>query len=155
MNGKEQIIKVDSLPLGAGFNWSVGVLMEKFIKSLADKKLLGSKCGKCGYVHAPPRTRCVKCNAKVGEDGLVELSGKGTLLGSTVAAVELDGKCNWLDLESPKIIGAIKLEDADSTLFLPVEATDPEILGPGAAVAIEWSDETKGEIADIKGFKQV
>lgn len=153
MSDKEKFIKVDGLPLGADFNWSVGVLMEKFIKSLGDKKLFGAKCPKCGYVVAPPRTRCMKCNARMGEDDLVELSGKGTIQGRTLANVKLDGKCNFVDLKEPKIIGAIKLDDADSTLFMPVEGADIEKLGIGTAVSIQWSDETKGEIADIKCFK--
>jgi uncharacterized OB-fold protein len=155
MNDKEQIIKVVGLPLGAGFNWSVGVLMEKFIKTLADKKLLGTRCPKCGYVTTPPRTICVKCNSKTGEDNLVELSGKGALAGRTSARVKLDGKCKFVDLEEPEIIGAVKLEDANSTLFMPIVGEGAEKLEIGAEVAIEWSDETKGEISDIKGFKPV
>ncbi len=155
MNGKreEEIIKVIGMPLGADYNWSVGALMEKFIKSLADKKLLGAKCPKCSYVVAPPRTRCAKCNGPIGEDDLVELSGKGKLLGRTVAEVKLDNKCNWQDLKEPQFIGAIKLEDADSTLFMPVEGPGLEELEIGSEVVIEWADETKGEIADVKCFK--
>ncbi len=152
MNHKEEIIKVAGLPLNAQFNWSVGVLMEKFIKSLADKKLLASKCSECGYVTAPPRTRCVRCNIKMGEADLIELSGKGTLLGSTVAQVKLDGKCNFVDLGEPQVIAAIKLEGADSTIFMPLDAKDPEQLEIGTEVSIQWSDPTKGEIADIKCF---
>jgi len=155
MNDKEQIIKVEGLPLGAEFNWSVGVLMEKFIKSLGEKKLLGSKCPACGYVLAPPRTRCVKCNAKITESDLVELSGRGVLLGRTLANVELDGKCNFVDREKPVVIGAVKLDDADSTLFMPIRETELERLEIGAALAIEWADETKGETSDIKCFKPV
>lgn len=152
MSGQEQIIKVEGLPLSAGFNWSVGVLMEKFIKSLADKKLLGAKCPKCGYVVAPPRTRCARCSAKIGEADLVELSGKGKILGRTVAMVELDGKCKFVDLKEPRLVGAIKLDDADSTWFMPIDA-DPDKLEVGTAVAIQWSKDLKGEISDIKCFK--
>ena len=129
--------------------------MEKFIKSLADKKLLGAKCPKCGYVLVPPRTRCVRCNAKIGEGDLVELSGKGVLTGRTLAKVKLDGKCNFVDRKEKKIIGAVKLDDADSTLFMPIEADDLVKLEIGTAVSIQWSDETKGDISDIKSFKPV
>ena len=61
---KDQIIKVIGLPLGAGFNWSVGVLMEKFIKNLADKKLLGTKCKKCGeeFGWYDEENFCIRCN---------------------------------------------------------------------------------------------
>jgi len=149
MNQSERIIKVDGMPLGAGFNWSVGVLMEKFMAALAGKKLLAGKCPKCAYVVTPPRTRCPKCNGKIGEADLIELSGKGRLLGKTVTGVKLDGKCNFAPLPKAMVIAAVKLDGADSTLFLPLDA-DPAKAAIGAAVSVQWSAETKGEISDIK-----
>jgi len=148
------IIKVHApIPVVAGFNWSVGVLMEKFLNELADKKLLAVKCPGCGYVHVPPRRRCVKCHAKMGESDLVELSGKGELAGWTAAHVELDGKGNWRDLEEPKVIGAIKLEGADSLIYIPVAGVKPEDVEPGMKVVPGWADELKGEPGDLSCFK--
>jgi uncharacterized OB-fold protein len=154
MSEPEKIIRVEGLPLGAGFNWSVGVLMEKFMNALAQKKLLAAKCPACGYVVAPPRTRCPRCNARIGEPDLIELSGKGKIIGRAQAQVELDGKCNFRDLKEPKLIGAIKLDGADSTIFMPIEPPDPAKLPIGASVSVQWNDQLKGEIADIRCFKR-
>ena len=80
MESRSEIIKVQGLPVVvAGFNWSVGFLMEKFIKTLADKKILAAKCPGCGYTYVPPRSRCGKCHAKITEGELTELSGKGRI----------------------------------------------------------------------------
>ena len=147
------IIRVEGFPFLAGFRWSVGKLMERFIKELANKKIFGTKCSKCGYTYVPPRSRCGRCHAKMAEGDLTELPGKGTLESFTVAHVELDGAGNFLDLDRPKVIGAIKLDDADSIVFFPVEEIDPKELKEKMRVEIVWREEPKGEIADIRYFK--
>lgn len=148
------VLKVDGIPLvSANFNWSVGILMEKFIKALEKKKILAAKCPKCGYITAPPRNRCPKCSAKMEEGDLIELSGKGKLESYTVAHVALDGKGNFVDLKSPRLIGAIKLEGADSTVFMPLEDINAKDLKEGLAVVAQWSDKPKGAISDLKCFK--
>ena len=36
----------------------------EFFRALGKKKLLGSKCKKCGYVFATPRAHCMECGAE-------------------------------------------------------------------------------------------
>jgi len=151
----EIVLTKAPVPLVFGFQWSVGEMMEKFIKTLADKKILGAKCPQCGYVYVPPRWRCGKCYAKVGEKNLTELSGKGTLLSYTTAYVELDGVGNFRELDKPKAIGAIKLESADSTIFMPLGEVKPGDLKEGMKVEVVWREKTKGELDDIEYFRPV
>ena len=153
MKRKSGIVEVQALPFVASFSWSTGFLMEKFIKELANKKILASKCPGCGYTYVPPRARCGKCYAKIEEKHLITLSGKGTLESYTTAHVKLDGQGNLTDLEKPEIIGAIKLEQADSTIFMPLEGIKPRDMTEGLKVKVEWRDKTKGELSDIKCFK--
>ena len=151
---KKAPIVVNGLPIvQAGFNWSVGFQMEKFLKALATKKFLASKCPECGYVFAPPRNTCSRCWKKMDEKNLLELSGKGTLLGWTVAYVELDGKGNWVDLKAPKIIGAVKLDGADSTVFMPLDEVKEKDLKAGMKVGLVWESEAKVGWKNIKYFK--
>lgn len=150
---KREVIRVSGLPIVAGFRWSVGGMMERFIKSFADRKIVAAKCPKCGYTYVPPRSRCGKCFTEIKENNLVELSGKGTLVGYTTAYVQLDGKGNFLDLDEPKVIGAIKLEDSDSTIFMPLGEVGPKDVKEGIIVEAVWRKETRGEISDIMYFK--
>ena len=153
MKSKSEIVEVQGLPFVAGFNWSTGFLMQRFIEELANRKILGVKCPDCGYTYVPPRSRCGKCYAKIEEEHLITLSGKGTLVGYTTAYVELDGKGNFGDLKEPGIIGAIKLENADSTIFMPLEGIKPGDVTEGLKVEVEWREETKGELVDIMCFR--
>ena len=153
MKSKSEIVEVQALPFVAGFNWSTGFQMQRFIKELANRRILAVKCPGCGYTYVPPRSRCGKCYTRIEEENLITLSGKGTLVGYTTAYVELDGQGNFKDLEEPGIIGAIKLENSDSTIFMPLEGIKPRDVTEGLKVRIEWRDETKGELSDISGFK--
>ena len=148
-----EIVRVSGVPFVANYNWSVGLPMERFIKALADKKILASKCPACGYTYTPPRNRCGKCNAAIEDKDIIELSGKGSLQSYTTARVELDGAGNFKDLEKPKLIGAIKLDGADSTIFMPLSEVDPEKVATGMKVQVKWKKETKGELADMESFK--
>ena len=150
---KKEVIRVSGMPIVAGFRWSVGIMMERFIKSLADRKILAAKCPTCGYTYVPPRSRCGKCYSRITEEHLTSLSGKGTLVGYTTAYVQLDGKGDFLDLNAPKVIGAIKLDNCDSTIFMPLGKVEPRDMKEGIKVEAVWRKETKGEIADILCFE--
>ncbi len=153
MKSKSEIVDVQPLPFVAGFNWATGFLMQKFIKELANKKILAAKCPRCGYTYVPPRSRCGKCYAKIEEKNLINLSGKGTLVSYTKAYVKLDGQGNFLDLEKPVIVGAIKLDKSDSTIFMPLEGIKAKDVTEGLKVKVQWREETKGELSDIRCFK--
>jgi uncharacterized OB-fold protein len=153
MEGKSEIVEVKTFPFPAGFNWAVGPMMERFIQTLAGRRMLGAKCPGCGHTYVPPRSRCGKCYAVIEEKDVIELSGKGTLLSYTQAHVRPDGNGNLQDLERPMIIGAVKLDDADSVLFMPVEGVKAQNLKIGLAVRVRWREETKGALADICCFE--
>ena len=153
MENYDEVRDVVSIPFTAGFNWSVGLLMEKFIQALADKKILGSKCPQCGYVYVPPRTRCGTCCAKMSGENLVAVPAKGILTGFTTAHIQMDGAGKYVDLQQPAAIAAVKLEGADSTLFLPMAQCPLKDLAPGMPVEVKWRAETKGEIADLEYVK--
>ncbi len=155
MEKKLGVAEVQTLPVVAGFNWSVGFLMERFIKALARKEFLGGRCPSCHYTYVPPRSRCGKCHAILREGDLVPLSGTGTLLSYTTAYVALDGNGNFVDLPEPRIIGAVRFEGADSTVFLPLEGVMPDQVEQGLKVCLRWRQETKGELADISSVVPV
>lgn len=153
MEGKSEIVEVKTFPFPAGFNWAVGPAMQRFIQALGSKKILGVKCPGCGYTYVPPRSRCGKCYAVLQEKDGVNLAGTGTLVSYTKAHVKMDGNGNIKDLETPMIIGAVKLDGADSLLFFPVEDVKAADLREGLKVKIRWQDETKGQLEDIRCFE--
>jgi len=153
MEGKSEIVEVKTFPFPAGFNWAVGPMMQRFIEALADRRILGAKCPGCGYTYVPPRSRCGKCHAAIEEKNLLDLSSTGTLMSYTEAHVKPDGNGNLQDLEKPMLVGAVKLDDADSMLFMPVEGVKPADLKEGLKLKIRWREDAKGELADMRCFE--
>jgi uncharacterized OB-fold protein len=155
MEGKSEIVEVKTFPFPAGFNWAVGPMMQRFIETLAERRILGAKCPACGYTYAPPRARCGRCYSTIEEKDLIDLSGRGIMTSYTEAHVKLDGNGNLHDLDKPVTIGAVKLEGADSVWFMPVEGAKPQDLKIGLAVKAGWHEETKGAVGDIRCFEPV
>ena len=144
------VIRYEGIPFVARFRWSAGEMMERFIKSLGERKLLAARCS-CNYTVFPPRIRCPKCYAKLSSENLVELSGKGKILSFTRVYFKLDGKGNFVELEEPEILAAIKLDGADSTIFAKICGDAKE----GAEVEVVWGEETKGELSDVVCFRVI
>lgn len=152
-DSEKDIITIDGMDVTAGFRWSVGELMDEFFSALSEKKILGSECPGCGYTYVPPRRRCGKCHSEIGEEDLIELPDKGILESFTITQLQLDGRGNFQELEEPKVIGCIKIEKADSKIFMPIGDISQNDVKKGMKVEASWRKETKGEIDDIQFFK--
>ncbi len=101
--------------------YTAGPVGEAFIKGLNDKKILGSKCPKCGRVYVPARMYCEYCFVKT-EDTLVEVKGKAYIY--TYTTVYKDHYGNTL--QTPLHIGLIKFEGVTGGLLAYIDG-EPEI----------------------------
>lgn len=138
------------------YRYSIGKLSVKFFEELKEnKKLLGSKCPKCGKVHFPPRTVCVECFIKMDLKDLVELDNKGTLHGFTVVNYPfVDPQTGGLR-PFPYGYALFKLDGADTFTMHFVDETDPTKLKVGMRVEAVFKDEREGNIGDIVYFKVI
>jgi len=134
------------------FDWAVGRYGSKFLVELRDnKKLVGIKCPKCGFVYMPPRKVCGRCFVVMDE--LVEVSDKGVMESYTVVYF------SFLDPETgkqrpvPYGYGFVKLDGADSCFMHFFEETDLKKLKIGLRVQAVFEENRTGSIADIKHFK--
>ncbi len=144
------VIRYQGIPFVARFRWSTGEIMEKFIRALGEKKLLAARC-ECGYTVFPPRIRCPKCCSRLSDENLVELNGRGRIVSFTEVFFKLDGKGNFVDLDEPERLAAVKLDGADSLVFAKVCGDVKD----GAAVEVVWREEAVGKLDDIVCFRVV
>lgn len=136
------------LPLAPAFAWSVGNWMEQFFDGLKEKKIIASKCGKCGRVYLPPRMICERCFTKTEE--WVELPETGTVEAFTEAHVKVDSNGELEDLPEPEIIALIKHDEADTCLAATVEARNASV---GMRVKAVWNDAPKGVLDAISCYR--
>jgi len=78
--------------------------IEQFYKHIAQGKLLGGKCKKCGKIHFPPRPLCDNCFSKEFE--WIELPKKGKLLTYTIIHV---APAQFQEM-APYAVGIVQLE---------------------------------------------
>lgn len=141
-----------SIDIDASYNWSVGARMERFIRGLGERKLLGIRCPECRRVFVPPRKICERCFAET--DDWVEVGPGGTVLSFTVGHVELDEKAGGLvDLDEPRVYGLIKPDGADTSFVHRIGEAEPGEVSGSMRVEAVWADPTAGTLSDLLYFK--
>jgi len=110
-----------------------------FDKFCSEKKLMASRCKKCGAVLLPPRPRCIKC--KSNEMEWVELKGKGKLVSFTVIGVGPPTMIEeGYDRNHPYCSGVVELEEGAriTTQILGVDVDHPENIRIGTPVMADF-----------------
>jgi len=111
---------------------------------LSEKKIMASKCKKCGALALPPRPICVSCYASQME--WVELKAEGTLAAFTgiVVAPPFMAK-EGFGRNNPYVVGVVLLKEGAKVVarILNVDAKKPDQIKIGLPVKAEFL--TKGE----------
>jgi uncharacterized OB-fold protein len=113
---------------------------------LTEKKLMGTKCKRCGAIHLPLRPICPKCYESEME--LVEMKGRGKLVAYTVISVGPPMMCDeGFDREHPYCSGIVELEEGVRipARIMGVNVTEPEQIKIGTPVTVEYQERIHGE----------
>lgn len=113
---------------------------------VSEKKLMGSKCQKCGAMYVPPRPICPECHSREVE--LVEMKGKGKLAAYTVITVGTPLMVEeGFDREHPYCSGIVELEEGPRIIvrILGVDMTKPDQIKIGTPVTVEYQERVHGE----------
>ncbi|MHA1106310.1 MAG: Zn-ribbon domain-containing OB-fold protein [Promethearchaeota archaeon] len=128
--------------------------MDKFYDGLENKKIMGNKCPKCGDVFVPPRKICGKCNVVIPlEENWVDLPETGTLMNFTTTAYRVNDRSSRKAKDWT--IGMIQIDGSNTSIVYRLLKMELEDVKIGMKVQIEWSEKTKGDPSDIKGFIKV
>ncbi|MBI2854795.1 MAG: Zn-ribbon domain-containing OB-fold protein [Chloroflexi bacterium] len=117
-----------------------------FNKFLGEKRLMGSKCKKCGSLHLPPRPLCPHCHEAVME--WTELSGKGKLVAYTAISVAPTVMVNQgLGKNNPYCSGVVELAEGPKICarVLGVDTRNPERIEVGTPVKLEVLERAEGQ----------
>ncbi len=132
--------------------WWAGETASRFLDGLAvEKKIQGTKCGKCQKVFVPPRKACPQCHHK--EMSWTDLPPEGTLVSFTVARRQLAA----VPREVPVVYGLVRLDGADTSILHQLGEVDPDKVSIGMRVCAKFVDETPEAktIMAIEYFKPV
>ena len=119
--GKEDNLLTWKDKMGAEeYVYTTGVAGEEFFNGLKQKKIIGSRCPKCGKVYVPARLYCEDCFVKTN---FIEVNEKAYIDSYTIIYKDDEGN----KLEKPQIIALIRFGNTKGGLLAYVVEGEVEI----------------------------
>ncbi len=143
-------IEVLRIPVELDYTFSAGQSASRFLRAMADGKLLGQRCPVDGRVYFPTRGSCPSHGVAIEGDP-VELSDKGTIVTYSINRVPSQN----IDLELPYAAIQVVLDGADTVLMHLLGECEIADVHMGMRVEAVWipKEEWTTSVANIKYFK--
>jgi hypothetical protein len=117
MSEAREPIEILRTPIELEYTYSAGQSASRFLRGMAEGKLLGQKCTVDGRVYFPARGSCPQHGMPFTGD-IVELTDRGTLVTYAIVRVPSEN----IPLELPYIAVQVKLDGADTVLMHVLKA---------------------------------
>jgi uncharacterized protein len=138
-------------PVVLDYLYSAGQATTRFLRGIAEGKLLGQRCPVDGKIYVPSRGSCP--THAVPTEGTVDLSHKGTVTTFCIVRIPAEN----LSVQPPFIAAHILLDGADSTFFHVVGECAPEDARMGMRVQASWvpREEWGPTLRNIRWFEPI
>jgi uncharacterized OB-fold protein len=145
-----EAIEVIKTPVQLDYLYSAGQAASRFLRAIADGKLIGQRCPVDGKVYFPTRGACAEHGVPTAGEA-VEVADKGTIVSFSVVRVPSEN----LQVELPFAAVTILLDGADSTFTHVLSETKLEDVHMGMRVQAVWQprDTWTTSMRNIKYFK--
>ncbi|MDD5748151.1 MAG: Zn-ribbon domain-containing OB-fold protein [Actinomycetota bacterium] len=138
------------VPVDFPYNYRIGQYLEKYIKGLSEKKIMATKCPKCGGVFVPPRKVCGNCNVIMKE--WVEVGPGGTVENYALGHVRVvNGLVEKTD--PVEIFALVKLDGATALLASKLLGVKPKDVKKGMRVKTVFKEPPEDNFGDLIGFE--
>ncbi len=136
-------------PARLDYRFTAGEATSRFLKGLAQKRILGERCPICQKVYVPPRGACPTDGVPTREQ--VELPHTGVITTFCIVNVQFYGQ----GLEVPYVSATILLDGADIGLFALVQEIPYDQIRMGMRVEAVWADDADlgPTLESIKWFR--
>ncbi len=144
-----QPVTMLSCPISLDYAFSAGQSASRFLRAIAEGKLLGQRCPVDGRVYFPSRGACPMHGVTFGEES-VELSDKGTIVTFSIVRVASQN----IALPLPYITVNVLLDGADTILIHVLDAKLEDV-HMGMRVQAVWQprETWTTSMKNIKYFK--
>jgi len=133
------------------------ITIQSYLEYINSKKLMGSKCKKCGAVDVPPRKLCIKCNST--DVDWIEMSGNGKIAAFSCISVGTTFMVEkGYSMKKPYCFSVINLDEGPmiSGQLLGVDETKPDTIKIETPVKVKFIEtDLKGETRVDLGFEPV
>jgi uncharacterized OB-fold protein len=119
-------------PISLRYTHSASAEESRYLRALADGKIIGQRCPACGKVYVPPRGACPTCGVPTATD--VELPDTGTVTTFCVVNVPFQGQ----RVPVPYVAAAVLLDGSDIPFQHLILGCAPEDVRMGMRVRAVW-----------------
>jgi len=130
-----ELVRSVRIPAELRYQYTAGGATTRFLRGIAQKRILGERCPRCGKVYVPPRGSCPSDGVPTAEQ--VELPHKGTLTSFCIVNVQFYGQ----EMEVPYTSGLILLDGSDLPLMHLLQEVDVADVHIGMRVEAVWVDD--------------
>jgi uncharacterized OB-fold protein len=136
-------------PARLDYRFTAGEATSRFLRGIAERKILGERCGQCHKVILPPRGSCPNCGVPTSEQ--VELPDRGIVTTFCVVNVKFSGSA----MELPYVCATVVPDGGDMGLFGMVQEIPSDQIRMGMRVEAVWVDDAEltHDLASIKWWK--
>lgn len=144
-------IEVLKAPIRLEYDYSAGQSASRFLRAMAEGKLLGQRCPVDGRVYFPSRGACPSHGVTFGPE-VVELPDKGTLVTYSIVRVPSEN----IPLDLPYVSANILIDGSDTILMHVLDAKVDEVR-MGMRVQAVWKpkEEWTTSTANILYFRPI
>lgn len=138
-----------STPISLDYSYTPGRAASRFLRGIADRKIVGERCPECSNVYVPPRGVCPRCGVATAEE--VPIKPTGTITTFCVVNVPFTGQA----VECPYVSASILLDGADISIMHLIQEVAADEVRMGMRVEAVWVDESemKPTLESIKYFR--
>lgn len=144
-------VKSIQTPVALDYDYVTGRAQSRFLRGIAEGRILGQRCIECGRVYVPPRGACPRCAVRTEEE--VQVSNKGTVTTFCIVRVPSEN----LSFNPPYTCAAVLLDGADIPMLHVLQECALEDVRMGMRVEAVWvpRDQLGPTMSSIRYFKPI
>jgi uncharacterized OB-fold protein len=127
-------VKSIRAPARLDYTYTAGISQSRFLRGMAEGKLLGERCPTCGKVYVPSRGACPVDGIPTEE--VVELPSMGTVTSFCIVNVEFTGR----GIDIPYASALVVPDGADLAVFGLIQEIPHDQVRMGLRVEAKWKD---------------
>jgi uncharacterized protein len=133
-------------PIRLEYSYTPGSIQSRFLRGIAEGRILGFRCSSCKKVYVPARGCCPMCGETF--EGEVEVAQTGTVV--TFAVTHVPSRN--IKLELPYVSAEVLLDGSDTTTSFLMHGVKPEDVRMGMRVRTHWKprEEWETSMANIE-----
>lgn len=142
-------VKIMRAPSRLEYRYTAGIAASRFLRGMAEGRIMGQRCPSCRKVYVPPRGSCSVCAVPTEEE--VELSNRGTITTFCIVNIPSQG----LTFPVPYVCADILLDGADVPFMHIIQECPTEDVRMGMRVEAVWEepDKLQPSVESIRYFR--